>query len=195
MSRTQRRTIQQDSLGRRTGRVNKRERQRMTRLHAEEHLTVAEIADQTQRDPRTVRKLLGIKLDPQSLLAAEQWPHGHLSTRPKDVLRGDDAGRWTSGRPQQAGDGFVLELSEARPIKYVRFLQGPAHQWDYPKRWQMTFQSDNQIVHEEVGEGLIQVALEQPVTAGVIAVKILEPRLLTDRPPASCWAADNIEIR
>lgn len=194
MSKTRRRPIKRDHLGRRTGHVTTRESRRMARLHAEEQLTVAQITKLTQRDPRTVKKVLGTGQRAPTLLAAEAWPHGHLSTRPKDVLRGDDASRWTSGRPQQAGDGFVLQFGEDRSIKSVRFLQGQGHQWDCPKRWRMTFQRDTEIVHEVEGEGFIEVALQQPVAVRMIGVDILEPRLPTDHPPATCWAADNIEI-
>jgi len=191
-ARTQRRPTKRDSLGRRTGRVKKRELQEMRRLQAEEHLPFTEIAKAVGRDTRTVEKHLQ---GAPALLAAEEWPHGHLSTRPKDVLRGDEAGRWTSGKPQRAGDSFVLELGEARPIKYVRFLQGPAHPWDYPKRWRMTLQGADRILEEVEGEGSIEVVLARALPVRVIAVEILEPRLPADHPPATCWAADNIEIR
>ena len=64
-----------------------------------------------------------------------------------------------------------------------------------PKRWQMVFQRDARILQEIEGEGFIEVALAQRITAAVIGVNILEPRSPTDHPPASCWAVDNIEIK
>lgn len=187
--------VKRDSLKRRTDRVTNRQLQEMRRLYTEEQMSINEIAKRMGRDPRTVKKVLGIGQRAPTLLAAEAWPHGHLSTRPKDVLRGDDAGRWTSGTPQQAGDDFVLELGEERQIESVTFRQGPAHQWDRPKLWRMTLQGNTRILEEVEGGGIIEVVLPQPLAVRTIAVEILEPRLATDHPPATCWAADNIEIR
>ena len=59
----------------------------------------------------------------------------------------------------------------------------------------MTFQGNTQILDQEEGEDIIEVVLAQPVAVRMIAVEILEPRLPTAHPPASCWAADDIEIK
>ncbi len=129
----------------------------------------------------------------------ERWPHGFL-TGTKETLRGPAATRWSTDRPQQPGDDFGLDLGQEVPIRSIKFLQGTQHQWDHPKGWQMIF-SNNQgtIVKEVEGKGVgltnfIEAELDEPLLVRHIGVVILEPRLPTDHPPATCWAVDNIRL-
>jgi hypothetical protein len=122
-----------------------------------------------------------------------EWPEGYLCTT-KDTLHGKDAMRWSTDRPQEAGDGFSLNLGQEVPLSGIRFLQGTGHQWDYPKRWKMTFSNNRQITQEVEGEGFIEVERKEPTPVQWIGVVIVEPRLPTDHPPATCWAADNIVL-
>lgn len=122
----------------------------------------------------------------------EKWPHGILNNG--EILRGDEAVRWSTGRPQQVGDAFILDLGEEIPTKGIRFLQGTQHLWDHPKRWHMTISDSLQIIRELGGAGLIEVRLEETLSVCTFAVEIVEPRLPTDRPTATCWAVDNIEV-
>ena len=122
----------------------------------------------------------------------EKSPHGILNNG--EILREDAALRWSTGRPQQVGDGFILDLGEEIPTEGIRFLQGIQHQWDHPKRWRMTISDNNRIINEVEGTGYIEAKFEETLTARMIGVEIVEPRLPTDRPSATCWAVDNIEI-
>ncbi len=61
--------------------------------------------------------------------------------------------------------------------------------------------SNNQgtIVKEVEGKGVgltnfIEAELDEPLLVRHIGVIILEPRLPTDHPPATCWAVDNIRL-
>ena len=122
----------------------------------------------------------------------EEWPHGFLNNG--EILRGDAAMRWSTDRPQQAGDEFLLDLGEEHDARVIRFLQGIQHQWDHPKRWHMTLSNVYLIIEEIEGAGIIELMLEEAVRLRYIGVDILEPRLPTDLPPARCWAIDNIEL-
>ena len=122
----------------------------------------------------------------------EEWPHGFLNNG--EILRGDAAMRWSTDRPQQAGDEFLLDLGKEIPINKIRFLQGIQHQWDHPKRWHMTLSNVHLIIEEIEGAGIIELMLEEAVRLRYIGVDILEPRLPTDHPPADCWAIDNVEL-
>jgi hypothetical protein len=123
----------------------------------------------------------------------DEWPEGYLRTT-KDTLHGKAAMRWTTARPQQAGDEFTLNLGQEVPLKAVRFWQGRQHQWDHPKRWQITFSNNQQIIEEVDGKEFIEVEREESTPVQWIGVVIVEPRLPTDHPPATCWAVDNIEL-
>ncbi len=122
----------------------------------------------------------------------EKWPHGILNNG--EILREDATFRWSTGRPQQVGDGFILDLGEEIPTEGIRLLQGTQHLWDHPKRWNMTISDSVQIIRELGGAGLIEVKLGETLSVRIIGVEIVEPRLPTDRPSATCWAVDNIEI-
>ncbi len=124
----------------------------------------------------------------------EEWPHGFTSWT-NEILRGPAAMRWSTDRPQQAGDEFGLLLKEALSVVRIRFLQGPQHQWDHPKRWRMILSDgDLAIITEVEGEGFIDFRTEERLLVRDIGVIILEPRLPTDHPPATCWAVDNIRL-
>jgi len=194
MSIKRERRIKRDNRGRRTDGVSKREITEMKRLYLKEKLTAPEIGRRMKRDPRTVKKHLGIGEDAPSLLGGEEWPHGELSAEKGTILRGKDAGRWATSAPQQIGEDFFLDFGKERKVRNVRFLQGLAHQWDYPKRWRMILQGDAKIVKEVEGTGPVGIKLEEPLQIRYLSVVILEPRLPNDHPPATCWAADNIEV-
>ena len=132
----------------------------------------------------------------------EDWPHGYLSGT-EEILRGDAALRWATERPQQPGDEFSMDLGTEKPLKTMRFIQGPKHLWDFPKHWSVILADENKIVWEVDGgestgvkplRGFIEVDLEETMKIRTIGVTILQPRLLTDRPPATCWAVDKIEL-
>ena len=123
----------------------------------------------------------------------DEWPEGSLCTT-KDTLHGKEAMRWSTGRPQQARDEFGLNLGQPVPLKAIWFLQGRQHQWDHPKRWKMIFSNDRQIIEEVDGEGFIEVERKEPTPVQWIGVVVIEPRLPTDHPPATCWAVNNIEL-
>lgn len=123
----------------------------------------------------------------------EVWPHGFFSGD-KKILRGETAKRWSTDRPQQTGDDFTLDLGQEFPLHSVRFLQGPEHQWDRPKLWKVVLSDETKIVCEIESDGFIEFELEETVEIRRIGVIILQPRMPTDLPPATCWAVDNIEL-
>ena len=124
----------------------------------------------------------------------EVWPKGFLS-RNKETMRGEAALRWTTDGPQQPNEEFTLDLGTEMPLRSVKFLQGLQHQWDCPKVWKVVLSDEKQIVWEVDGERIIEVELDEPVPIRWIGVVIVQPRMATDHPPATCWAVDNIELR
>jgi hypothetical protein len=125
----------------------------------------------------------------------DEWPLGYLSTDPKKILRGANAKRWDTSRPQQRGDDFVLDLGKELPIKHIHFTQGLVHQWDLPKSWLMVLQDEKVICAELEGIETIELDRDEPIMVRYISVSIVEPRLPTDHPPSHSWAVDNIELR
>jgi hypothetical protein len=152
---------------------------------------VDELSQKYERSTRQIQRYIS-EIGRNHTIPLEQV-EGYLCTT-KDTLHGKDALRWSTDRPQQTGDEFTLNLGRELPIKALRFLQGRQRQWDRPKRWQVTFSSNRQIIEEVEGEGFIEVERMEPTPIQWIGVVVLEPRLPTDRPPSSCWAVDNIEL-
>jgi hypothetical protein len=58
----------------------------------------------------------------------------------------------------------------------------------------VTFSNSWQIIEEVEGDGFIEVERKESTPVQWIGVVIVEPRLPTDHPPATCWAVDSIEL-
>jgi hypothetical protein len=58
----------------------------------------------------------------------------------------------------------------------------------------MIFSDDRQIIEEVDGGGFIEVERKEPTPVQWIGVVVIEPRLPTDHPPATCWAVNNIKL-
>ena len=59
----------------------------------------------------------------------------------------------------------------------------------------MIISDENGVVIEVIeGEGFIHCELENQKKVRYIDVSILKPRLSSDKPPATCWAVDNIRL-
>jgi len=112
-------------------------------------------------------------------------------------LIGQSSTNWRTGRPQQIGDSFLLDMGKERLIDKIEFRRGDWSAIEYPICWAVTLQGKNIILpnwerrqYREVAFGRnINIELERPERVRMIAIEIVEPR------PNSHWAVGNIGIR
>ena len=125
MAKNGRRTIKRDSIGRRTGRVTRREENKIRQLYVRENLTVSEIGTRLGRDPRTVRTHLEALVPEQDLVqeqAVTDYGHSGLHVR-------GDLKSWITehvGETAEAIEAYSQELRRKIDLSKVLRVGGGA---------------------------------------------------------------------